>query len=99
MKRLRAPEQSESKPATPASSLLAAQTTADAPAPTAAVEGTPAVTEQLVAGEMSQQVPQAEAAASAEEPQEPQEGEPTNRCNGEASATLFTAGEAAKEQG
>uniref|UniRef100_A0A8C7X983 CaM kinase-like vesicle-associated b n=1 Tax=Oryzias sinensis TaxID=183150 RepID=A0A8C7X983_9TELE len=100
MKRLRAPEQSESKPATPASSLLALQTTANPSAPTAAaVEGTPAVTEQPVAGEMSQQMQQTEAAASPEEPQQLQGGEPTIRCNGEASATLFTAGENAKEQG
>uniref|UniRef100_A0A3B3HRW1 CaM kinase-like vesicle-associated b n=1 Tax=Oryzias latipes TaxID=8090 RepID=A0A3B3HRW1_ORYLA len=100
MKRLRAPEQSESKPATPASSLLALQTTANPSAPTtAAVEGTPAVTEQPVTGEMSQQVQQTEAAASPEEPQQLQEGDPTTRCNGEASATLFTAGEIAKEQG
>ena len=111
MKRLRAPEQSESKPAGPVAGAptdpAAPQAATDPPLSSAAApEGTSAVvTEPPAVGETSKLAPEAEAtvAAPAEEPRQPspdpQGGEPTTRCNGEASAALHTAAEDGGEQG
>uniref|UniRef100_A0AAQ5XCB7 Protein kinase domain-containing protein n=1 Tax=Amphiprion ocellaris TaxID=80972 RepID=A0AAQ5XCB7_AMPOC len=115
MKRLRTPEQSESKAAAPAAAAAAApadptapQAAANPPAPSSdpAPEGAPAaVTEPPAGAAISQPAPEAGAgvAESAEDPQQPspapQLAEATSRCNGEASATLHTAAEAGDEQG
>ncbi|XP_070759216.1 caM kinase-like vesicle-associated protein [Enoplosus armatus] len=113
MKRLRAPEQSESRATSPAAGDPAADATApqaatdpSAPSSAATPEGAPAPATELPAGaETSQPAPEAGAggAASAAEPQQPspapQEAEPTSRCNGEASAAVHAATEAGDEQG
>lgn len=111
MKRLRAPEQSDSKATSPAAGApadpAAPQAAADpsAPSSAAAPEGAPAAVTELPAEvEISQPAPEAGdgAAASAAEPQQPspapQEAEPTSRCNGDASA-LHAGAEAGDEQG
>lgn len=108
MKRLRAPEQSESRstcpavgsPADPAAPQAATDSTV--PSSTALLEGTQApATELSTGGEASRPVPEAE--PSAEEPQrlnpDLQGAEPTSRCNGEAPAALHAAAEAMNEQG
>lgn len=108
MKRLRAPEQSESRstdpavgsPADPAATQ--APTDSTVPSSAAPLEGTQAAATELSAGgEASHPAPEAE--PSAEEPQrlnpDPQGAEPTSRCNGEAPAALHTAAEAMNEQG
>uniref|UniRef100_A0A3Q2PX69 CaM kinase-like vesicle-associated b n=1 Tax=Fundulus heteroclitus TaxID=8078 RepID=A0A3Q2PX69_FUNHE len=97
MKRLRAPEHSESRSAVPA-----AGAPADPAAPLASTDpSTPssaAVPEGAPGEEKAQQAPPTP--ASAEEPNaEPQAAEPTARCNGEASAARHTAAEAMDEQG
>ncbi|XP_041835577.1 caM kinase-like vesicle-associated protein [Melanotaenia boesemani] len=110
MKRLRAPEQSESRSTSPAADApadpAAPQAAPDPPAPSSATmpEGAPApVTELPAGGEVSQPEAEATAAVSAEDPQQPspdpQGAAPTSRCNGEASASLHTAAEAGDEQG
>ncbi|MEQ2168241.1 hypothetical protein GOODEAATRI_012348, partial [Goodea atripinnis] len=112
MKRLRAPEQSESRSTVPVGGAPAdpsappASTDPSAPSSAALPEGAPGAATELPTGEeKSQQGPLAEsmAAASAGEPQppnpEPQGAEPTLRCNGEASTALHTAAEAMDEQG
>lgn len=110
MKRLRAPESSESRATTPAAAApadaAAPPAAADPSATSSAPEGAPAAVTELPAGaEISQPAPEAgaEAAASAAEPQQPspapQEPEPTSRCNGEASAALHAATEGGDEQG
>ncbi|MEQ2278722.1 hypothetical protein AMECASPLE_001915, partial [Ameca splendens] len=112
MKRLRAPEQSESRSTVPVGGAPAdpsappASTDPSAPSSAALPEGAPGAATELPTGEeKSQQGPPAEsmAAASAGEPQppnpEPQGAEPTLRCNGEASTALHTAAEAMDEQG
>ncbi|KAM4740268.1 caM kinase-like vesicle-associated protein [Anableps anableps] len=107
MKRLRAPEQSESKPTVPVAGEPAdpaapqASTDPSAASSAAVPQGAPAAAAELPTGEeKSQQAPPAQstAAASGEEPQ-PRVAEPTSRCNGEASAALHTAAEAMDEQG
>ena len=115
MKRLRAPEQSESRATSPAAgapadaaAAAAPQAAADPSAPSSAAtpEGAPAAATELPAGaETSQPAPEAGAgvAASAGEPQQPspapQEAEPASRCNGDASTALHAATEAGHEQG
>ncbi|GAA6221769.1 caM kinase-like vesicle-associated protein [Lates japonicus] len=112
MKRLRAPEQSDSKATSPAASTPAdpgapqAATDPSTPSTGAAPEGVPAVATELPAGaEISQPAPEASAgvAAPAAEPQQqnpaPQEAEPTSRCNGEASTAHHASAEAGGEQG
>ncbi len=112
MKRLRAPEQSDSRTTSPAAGApadtAAPQAAADPSAPTSAAtpEGAPpAVTELPVGAEISQQAPEAGAAvaAAASEQQQPspapQEAEATSPCNGEASAALQAAPAAGDEQG
>lgn len=104
MKRLRTPEQSESRstgPTTsPSADPTAPQAATDPPAPSSGVQGPPA-TELSAAGEVSHPAPEAE--PSAEGPQQPnperQGAEPTSRCNGEAPAAFHTAAEATNEQG
>ncbi|XP_031135557.1 caM kinase-like vesicle-associated protein [Sander lucioperca] len=111
MKRLRAPEQSDSRATSPAAGAPAdaaapqAATDPSAPSSDTTPEGAPAAVTELPAGaEISQPAPEATAgvAASAEAPQEPspapQEAEPTSRCNGETSAALHAATEAGDEQ-
>ncbi|XP_029985842.1 caM kinase-like vesicle-associated protein [Sphaeramia orbicularis] len=104
MKRLRAPEHSESRAATPAAAPAdpsAPQAAADPSAPAAVPEGAPAaITEPPAGAEISQAALEAEAGAGAGaevEPQQPnpapQEAEPTSRCNGEASAALHAGDE------
>uniref|UniRef100_A0A1A8MIR2 CaM kinase-like vesicle-associated protein n=1 Tax=Nothobranchius pienaari TaxID=704102 RepID=A0A1A8MIR2_9TELE len=94
MKRLRAPEQSESRPAGPAADSPA-DAVADPAAPSSAAAG----------GEVSLHVPEAGStvAASTQEQQQPNPdphgAEPASRCNGEASAALHSAAEATDEQG
>uniref|UniRef100_A0A8C6L129 CaM kinase-like vesicle-associated b n=1 Tax=Nothobranchius furzeri TaxID=105023 RepID=A0A8C6L129_NOTFU len=94
MKRLRAPEQSESRPAGPAADSPA-DAVADPAAPSSAAAG----------GEVSLHVPEAGStvAASTQEQQQPNPdahgAEPASRCNGEASAALHSAAEATNEQG
>lgn len=109
MKRLRAPEQSDSRAASPSAAAAPPDTAAApqpasdpsaAPAAAAPPEGATAVITELPAGpEISQPAP--EEAASDGEPQQPrpapQEAEPTSRCNGEAA--LNTATEGGDEQG
>ncbi|XP_037535063.1 caM kinase-like vesicle-associated protein [Nematolebias whitei] len=105
MKRLRVPEQSESRstgpavgsPADPAAPQAATDSTV--PSSAALLEGTQAAaTELLAGGEASRPAP-----PSAEEPQrlnpDPQGAEATSRCNGEAPAALHAAAEAMNEQG
>ncbi|XP_069017601.1 caM kinase-like vesicle-associated protein [Embiotoca jacksoni] len=110
MKRLRAPESSDSKASVPAAGApadpAAPQAAADHPTPSsaAAPEGAPAAVTELPTGaEISQPAPGAGAGVAAEEPQQPspapQGPEPTSRCNGEASSALHTAAEAGDEQG
>lgn len=115
MKRLRAPEQSNSRatspeasaPADPAAAQPAATPEgASKSAPEGAPEGVLAVVTELPAGaEISQPAPEAGdgVAASAVEPQQPSpapmEAEPTSRCNGDASAALHAGAEAGDEQG
>lgn len=108
MKRLRAPEQSESKATTPAAGALAdsapPQAAADPSTPSSAIipEGPPVAITGVPAGAETGQ-PAAEAEASTAEPQQPspapQEVETTSRCNGEASAGLHGVGGAGDEQG
>lgn len=99
MKRLRAPEQRDSRANSPAAGgAPASQATID---PTPVPEGAPAAVTEVPAGaEMSQLAP--EASASVAGPQQPnpapQDAEPTPRCNGEASATLHAATETGSEQ-
>ncbi len=112
MKRLRAPEQSDSRATSPAAGAPAdaaapqAATDPSAPSSAATPEGPPAAATELPAGaEISQPAPEAGAgvAATAAEPQQPslapQEAEPASRCNGEASTALHAATEAGDEQG
>ncbi|XP_076608581.1 caM kinase-like vesicle-associated protein [Chaetodon auriga] len=112
MKRLRAPEQSDSKATSPAAGAPAdaaapqAATDPSAPSSAATQEETPAAVTGLPAGaEISQAAPEAGAGVAAPdaEPQQPspapQEAEPASRCNGEASAALHAATEAGDEQG
>uniref|UniRef100_A0A8C4IQW4 CaM kinase-like vesicle-associated protein n=1 Tax=Dicentrarchus labrax TaxID=13489 RepID=A0A8C4IQW4_DICLA len=112
MKRLRAPEQSDSRATSPAAGApadtAAPQAANDPSAPSSAAtpEGAPAVVTELPAGaEIGQLVPEdgAGVAALAAEPQQPspalQEAEPTSRCNGEASTALHAATNAGDEQG
>lgn len=106
MKRLRAPEQSDSKATTPAAGATldsaAPQAAADLSAPlsTAAPEGAPVVVTEVPA--LTGQ-PAPEAAAAAAEPQQPspapQEAESTSRCNGETLTSLHATAEAKDEQG
>lgn len=108
MKRLRAPEQRDSRATSPAAAVpadsAAPHAAADPSAPSSATipMGAPAaIAENPVRAETGQPAP--EAGASAAEPQQPspapQEAEPTSRCNGEASAALHAASEAGDEQG
>lgn len=112
MKRLRAPEHSDTKAANPAAGApadsTAPQAAADPPAPSSATapEGSTAPVTELPAGaEKSQPAPEASAgvAPSAEDHQQPSPAphgdEPASRCNGEASAALHTPAEAGDEQG
>nr|XP_046240671.1 caM kinase-like vesicle-associated protein [Scatophagus argus] len=112
MKRLRAPEQSDSRATSPAAAAptdTAAQQPATDPSATlsaATPEGAPAAVTELPARvEMNQPAPEAGAgvAASAAEPQQPslapQDAEPTSRCNGEASTALHAPTEGGDEQG
>lgn len=107
MKRLRAPEQKDSRATSPADATAPqAATDPSAPSSAATPEEVPAAVTELPAGvEISQPAPEAGAgaAASVAEPQQPspapQEAEPTSRCNGEASAALHAATEAGDEQG
>lgn len=103
MKRLRAPEHSDSRSTSPAAGTPAdtAAPPADPAAPSSAAvpEVSPVAVIELPAGAP----PESGAAAAAEEPQQPnpapQAAEPASRCNGEASAILHTAAEAGDEQG
>lgn len=103
MKRLRAPEQSDSRsnsPAAGATAPLPAATDASSPPSSTTVPegGAPAPTEIPAAGGASQPPP--EAAAPAVEPQaDVQEVEPASRCNGESSTALCAATETGHEQG
>lgn len=105
MKRLRAPEHSDSRASSPAAGAPDPQATTDPTCPpssaTVPVGETPTLTETPAGGEMSQPVP--EPGASAAEPQQPnpapQEVEPMSRCNGEASADLHSATDIGDEQG
>lgn len=106
MKRLRAPEQSDSRANSPAAGAAAPPSAANDPShpPSSAAlpEGaTPALAEVPAGGEISQAP--TEAAASAAEPQQlspaAQEVEPATRCNGESSAAHCAATETGNEQG
>lgn len=109
MKRLRAPEQSDTKAASPAAGAPAdpaAGAPADPAAPQAAADpSAPSSVAPPEGGvtEVSQPVSEAEdgaAALAAEQPiPAPQEAEPTSRCNGDASAALHAGAEAGDEQG
>uniref|UniRef100_A0A3Q3WY75 CaM kinase-like vesicle-associated protein n=1 Tax=Mola mola TaxID=94237 RepID=A0A3Q3WY75_MOLML len=92
MKRLRAPEQRDSRANSPAAGGAPASQAAIDPTPVP--EGAPAAVTEVPAGaEMSQLAPGASASVAG--PQQPnpapQDAEPTPRCNGEASATLHAA--------
>lgn len=104
MKRLRAPEQSDSKATSPAAGAPADSAAPQAAADlsislsAAAPEGAPATaTEHPAAVETSQ--PATEAAVA--EPQQPSPApqEATPRCNGESLTSLHPAAEAKDEQG
>lgn len=100
MKRLRAPEQSDSRANSPAAGAAAPPPAATEPS--CPPEGAaPVLAETPGGGELSQPPP--EAAASAVEPQQlspaVQEVEPASRCNGESSTALCAATETGKEQG
>lgn len=103
MKRLRAPEQSDSRSSSPAAGATAPPPAAtDASCPPSAAPapegGDPALTGNPAGGAGSQPPP--EAAASAVEPQpDAQEVEAASRCNGESSAALCAATETGNEQG
>uniref|UniRef100_A0A674P9H1 CaM kinase-like vesicle-associated b n=1 Tax=Takifugu rubripes TaxID=31033 RepID=A0A674P9H1_TAKRU len=101
MKRLRAPEQSDSRSNSPAAGATAPPP-ADASSPpsttTVPEGGAPAPAETPTGGGASQPPP--EAAAPAVEPQaDVQQVEPASRCNGESSAALCAATETGNEQG
>ncbi|KAG7214557.1 hypothetical protein INR49_022950, partial [Caranx melampygus] len=107
MKRLRAPEASDSRATSPAAGAPAdpaatpAATDPSAPSSGATPEGAPAAaTETPAAAEISQ--PAAETTVSNAEPQQQcpalQEAEPTPRCNGEASTAHNAPAEAGDEQ-
>lgn len=101
MKRLRAPEQSDSRSNSPAAGATAPPP-ADASSPpsttTVPEGGVPAPAETPAGGGASEPPP--EAAAPAVEPQaDVQQVEPASRCNGESSAALCAATETGNEQG
>lgn len=106
MKRLRTPEQSESRSTGPTTSPSADPTTPQAatdpaaPSSAAPLQG-PTATELSAAGEVSCLASSAE--PSAEGPQQPnpdrQGAELTSRCNGEAPGIFHTAAEGTNEQG
>lgn len=104
MKRLRAPEQSDTRATSPAASApadsAAPQAASDSSAPSSATASREAPAAELPAGvEMGQSAPKAEA----DVPQQPspalQEAEPTSRCNGETLTSLDATAEAKDEQG
>ena len=108
MKRLRAPEHSNSRATTPAAGApvepAAPQATIDPSAPLCGEtpEGAPAAATELPAeAEMSHPAPEASPGASASPSEGPaqQEAEPASRCNGEASTTHQASVEAEGEQG
>ena len=115
MKRLRAPEQSGSRAASPAEGTADAATAvvvepADAAAPAAAAATTDpvatvtpviAVTECGVGGssDPTQAVVAEVAGGGACAPEQPGAAEPASRCNGDTPAPLSAESEAGKEQG
>lgn len=102
MKRLRAPEQSDSRTNSPAAGAVAPSDPSCPPSSAAVPEGaTPALAETPAGGE-ARPAP-AEASASASEPQQlipaMEEAEPASRCNGESSTAPCAAAETGNEQG
>lgn len=106
MKRLRAPEQSESRATSPAAvapaDSAAPQAATDPTTPSSAIipEGPPTAIAGVPAGAETGQPAEAEASTTeAQQPSPaPQEVEPPSRCNGEASVGLHGAGGVGDEQ-